>query len=36
MLTAMRITVTDGNKPYPIKKDCLSPYFNFNKLKKAK
>jgi len=36
MLTAMRITVTDGNKPYPIKKNCLSHYFDFNKLKKAK
>mgnify|MGYP003133399220 CR=1 FL=1 len=36
MLAAMRISVTDGNKPYPIKDDCLSPYFNFNKLKKAK
>ena len=36
MLTAMRVSVTDGNKPYPIKEDCLSPYFNFKKLSEAK
>ena len=36
MLTAMRVSVTDGDKPYPIKEDCLSPYFIFKKLSEAK
>lgn len=36
LLTAMRVSVTDGEKPFPIKENCLAPYFNLNKLNNIK
>ena len=36
LLTAMKVSVTDGNKPFPIKENSLAPYFNLNKLNNIK